>query len=342
MALKSTARSGFVYKPRSEEKMRERANRNGSSFDSIIKSGYDVFKAKPGDICIRPLPPTWEGHDHYAYEIRIHNNVGPKNQRYLCLKMLGKKCPVCEEAAAAERAGDKDEAKELKDKPRYLAWVLDRNGDDPEKPILWDASWTMDRDVAAQAEHPRTGAYLQVDHPNNGYDLFFKRKGTKKNDTEYYGYQFAREDTPIHDNERVQEEVLGYIMDNPIPDVLNFYDYAYIKASLSGTTPEKDTEVDEDPPADEPPFEGGRRTNRRQEAAEEPRSRRQVEEPEPRPTRRSRPEVQEDAPVNEEQEEAPVRPSRRQVVEEDAEPQPRTSRRQVVEEDNEPPPRRRR
>ena len=343
MPVKSSARSGFVYKPRSEEKMRERANRNASNFDSIFKSGFDVFKAKPGDICIRPLPPTWDDADHYAYEIKVHNNVGPKNQRYLCLKMLGKKCPVCEEEALAKKAGDKEEAKELEAKTRYVSWVLDRDGDDPQKTLLWDASWTMDRDVAAQAVHPRTGAILQVDHPNNGYDLMFKRKGTKKNDTEYYGYQFDRQDSPIHENERIQDEILDYIAANPVPDVLNFFDYNYIKDQMSGTAPEKDPEVDEVDP-EEAPFDGGRRTNRRQEPVEEPQmrsSRRQVEEtPEPQIARRSRPAPQ-DEPVKEEQETSPPpRSSRSRTVEED--PPPRTARRQVIEEDSEPPPRRRR
>lgn len=303
MALKTTRKAGFVYKPRSEEKMKERANRDGAAFDSIYKPGFKTYKPKNGDNCGRVLPPTWDDAEHYAYQIWQHFGVGVKNSSYLCpKKMLGKPCCVCSEVDILKKAGEKDEAKQLEAKERYVIWWLNRDGETPDEPELWNMSWTQDRDIAAQCVHPRTGAILMIDEPDTGYDLMFKRKSTGKEVTqvEYYGYQVDRNDSPIHENQKIQDKILDYIEQNPIPEVLNIYDNDYLKNIMAGNVAEEDSEAQEE---DEVPFEGGSRrassrtTSRvRNEAPEE-----QEEVLPPRTSKRA-PAVQEDEEVNEEEE----------------------------------------
>jgi hypothetical protein len=318
MALRAntTKKTGFVYKPRSQESVKERANRSGGDFDSIYKSGITKTKNKVGDNCRRILPPTWEDADHYAYKIYVHYGVGANNSQYLCpKKMLGKPCAICDEVKELTKSGEKDEAKKLDVKERYVCWNLDRDGDHPEKPEIWELSWTMDRDIAAQCVHPRTGEILFIDEPDTGYDLMFKRKGTGPTNTEYYGYQIDRASSPVHEKERVQDEILDYIAENPIPNVLNYYDNEHLKKVLSGSVAEKDAEADED---EDPPFEGGRRTGGKSETRTE-NSRRSPKEDHPEDG-----EEDADAPVG-----RTVRSSRRQEVQKDEE---------VNEEDDTPPP----
>lgn len=364
MALRSTSKkSGFVYKPRTVEQVKGRASRKSGLYDSIFKQGFDTYRPKQGDNLIRYLPPTWDDSDHYGYTAFVHRNIGPDNATYLCpRKMLNKPCPICEAQKEAKDAGEGEEATALTTSERIISWVVDRDADDPEKPLIYDTSWTQDRDIVSLCVNERTGEILMIDHPDKGYDVTIKRTGTGLR-TKYFGYAISRDDCPINDSEKVQEEILDYVKDNPIPDVLNFYDYDYLAGVLSGKVAAKDEVLDKDvdeedapPPRpklnkirsaefrhgedDEAPFEEPttRRGPRRdQELDEEPAprrtaTRRQVEEvddeppPSRRSTRRSEPE---DVEVDEEADDAPRSRStgRTRVVEE-------------VDEEDAPPPRR--
>jgi hypothetical protein len=281
-------KQGFVYKARSPDKIKERSSRTSGKFLSIFKPGIDVFKSKQGDNLTRYLPPTWDDAEHYGYSVFVHRNVGPDSAMVVCpQKMLGKPCAVCEEVKILKKAGEDVEAKEIDVSERIVSWILDRDADDPEKPIVWDQSWTQDRDISALCVNDRTGEILMIDHPDNGYDVSFKRTGTGMKKTKYYGWAIDRESTPIHDKERVQDEILDYIAENPIPSTLQIFDYDYLKGMLSGTVVEKDADLDNDQvQEEEPPFEGGSRRGARKPEPDDDRpqisrggSRRPVEEP---------------------------------------------------------------
>ena len=271
--------SGFVYKARTADQIKSRANRKGNKFDSIFKSGFDDYRPQSGDNCYRPLPPTWDDPDHYGFTIFVHSQIGADNSTYLCpRKMLGKPCPVCEAAKEAKDAKEDDEAKALKVSERLVSWVLDREGDDPEKPLLHSQSWTQDRDVAALCTNERTGETLYIDHPDNGYDVSFKKTGSGLN-TKYYGWQIARSSSPIHDKQKVQDEILDYIAENPVPECLNYYDYEYLRGVLTGAVATPDAEAEAEVGGDEPPFEVTTRPakySQPQERVQQPAGRRQI------------------------------------------------------------------
>jgi hypothetical protein len=343
VTLKATNRKqGFVYKARSPETAKARASRTNGNFVTIFKPGFDTFKAKQGDNLVRYLPPTWDDAEHYGYSVYIHRNVGPDSAPYVCpRKMLGKPCAVCEEVKVLKDAGEATEAKEIDLSERIVSWILDRDGDDPEKPVLWDQSWTQDRDITALCVNDRTGEILMIDHPDKGYDVSFKRTGTGMKKTKYYGWAIDRESTPVHDKERVQDEILDYIKDNPVPDTLQIFDYDYLKGVLSGTVAAKDEELDKED--DEPPFEGGnRRGSRTAEPEDTPRSRRTVREEEDTPqisrggSRRQIPEQDEE--VNEEVDEDTGEVIERSRARQNASPARSGARGRVVEPDEEDEP----
>lgn len=240
--------SGFSYKPRSEKNVKDRAEQTGGKFDSIFLPGFDSFRPKVGDNAIRILPPTWEGdHEHYGMDIWVHGFVGPENGSYLCLsKMKNKPCPICDAARETKDAGEAEEAKKLEAKRRVLVWILDRDGEDPDKPILYSMGWTTDRDIAALCHNKKTGKVLLIDHPDEGYDIQFKRKGTKATNTEYYGWQVDRDSSPICDKSKTQEEVLEFITENPLTDVLKYFDGAYLQKVMDGTTEQRDEDADDE------------------------------------------------------------------------------------------------
>ena len=313
-SVKSRARNSFVYKPRTADQIKSRATRQGGKFDSIFKSGFDTFRCKVGDNLIRYLPPTWDDHEHYGYTIWVHQRIGPDDSTYLCpRKMLNKACPVCEAAKESKAAHEDEEAKALEPKERVVSWILDRDADDPEKPLLYDISWTMDRDIVSLCVNDRTGEILMIDNPNKGYDVTIKRYGTGPH-TKYSGFAIARDDSPIHEDEKIQDEILDYIMSNPIPSVLNFYDYDYLERVISGTLPAKDEDLDKGEVVEEEVVEetAPRRVSRpsRREVEEEVIEERPARQVARRPVRQETVEEELDEQYDEETGELPAHDAR--------------------------------
>ena len=284
---KSSGKTGFSYKPRDPAKLRERSERKGGNFDSIFKPGFDSWRPKEGDNLIRILPPTWDDFDHYGYEIWVHRRIGADDSMYLCLsKMKDKHCPICDAAKAAKDGGEDEEFKALRATNAFVVWILDRDEKD-ELPMLWQMSWTQDRDVAALGFNKRSGNILAIDHPDEGYDLTIKRTGSGLR-TKYFGLSFDRDPSPISVKEKKQDEILEYITENPVPSVLHFYDAEYLDKVLNGTQDTKDEDLDDAKDKDEPrsrkrgdeeakgedeEIESDRRRGRDDDEDEKPRSR---------------------------------------------------------------------
>lgn len=251
-------RGGFRYRSRDPKKVKERAEQQGGNFDSIFKGGIDTWRPKVGDNQVRILPPTWDDHEHYGYEVWVHSYVGPDSSTYLCpKKMKGKKCPICEAAQEAKDAGEADEEKQLKASKKYLYWIIDREGDE-NVPQVWMVSWSMDRDIAALCYSKKSGKILEIDHPDKGYDVTFKRVGQGLK-TRYIGLAIDRERTPIEERAKDQKKILAHITENPLSKVLKFYDTDYLNEVLDGTSAKgnKDEDLDEDD--DDKPRRGKKR-----------------------------------------------------------------------------------
>jgi hypothetical protein len=299
-----------------------------------------------GDNCYRYLPATWDDADHYGYTIFVHNGIGQDNSTYLCpRKMLGKACPTCEAAKEAKDAGEAVEEKALRVQERILSYVLDRDGDEPDKPLPYSQSWTQDRDGSALCVNSRTGEILYIDHPDSGYDVSFKKIGTGLK-TKYSAWAIDRSPSPIHENQKIQDEILAHITENPIPSILNFFDYDYLKAALDGSVEVKDKEADvDDGNVDEVPFDApaGRQhvASRRHDPVAEvdPEENEELDDETPsRPHGRPASARHDDAV-----EDLPARTVPRRVAPAvDPEPAQRraSARRPIVDEDEEPPPRR--
>src|SRR5487761_2598770 len=191
----SSERSGYRYQSRSPDAMKKRGDQGGTDFDTYIKDIVNMFKPNDGDNIIRALPPTWDNPEHYGLDIYVHYGVGPDNQAYLCLeKMLKKPCPVCEEMHRASKTGDEDYAKKLKPNKRVLFYLVDRNNE-KDGVQAWASPWTIDRDICKISVDKRSGEVLELDNPEDGYDIEFERKG-KGERTEYIGLAIARRSSP--------------------------------------------------------------------------------------------------------------------------------------------------
>ena len=228
--------SKFKYKPRTPEQVEKRLNRTGGSFQSFLHDDYKVFKPKVGDNFIRFLPPTWDDAEHWGYEVHVHYSVGPERGSVLCLsKMFGKKCPICEEQAAARKANDEERAKELSPRLQVVSWVMDMK-DTAAGPMLWSIGFRMDSDFIKLTRDRESGELLQIDNPEEGYNVSFQREGTTQTTTRYSGFQTSRKPSAI------EEGWLEYVVEHPVPSTLVHRDYDEVRKLFEGNDATEDEE----------------------------------------------------------------------------------------------------
>jgi hypothetical protein len=337
----------FNYKPTYEDTVK-RAERKTSGYASLLKDAK-IFKAAEGDNVVRVLPPSWKDPDHYGYRIWVHNNVGPKDQRYLCLRenptSPHKRCPICEELSRLGPRATTEDRQLLSPREAVLYYIIDR--EKPKEGVqVWMVSPTAEAQIAAQTVDKRRGNVLNIIDPDDGYDLSFMRQGTTKNKTRYLGYKVDRDPSPLSESERSYNRWLDEISERPLPSLLNFYTPDQIEEELYGKAKDDD---DDDRPQK---SKSRSRDDDEDDEDEKPRSRSRSrdddeDEDEPRKLRKTRKASDED---DDEEEEKPKKKARARDDDEDEEEEDekpaRKSKSKVVDDDedeeDEPPSRKRR
>lgn len=228
----------FKYKARSAAQVKKRATQGGGSRENFVKDGIKFFSPKPGENTIRILPPTWDGPDgeapeSFGLEVYVHYGIGPDRSTYLCLdRMKREACPICEERARAEADGrDEEQVRSLRANKRVATFIIDRKS--PEEGVkLWSMPWTVEKDISLASTDRDTGETLEIDNPDEGYDIHFNKEGEKTR-TRYSGITASRRASSL-DN----EEWMDFVEENPIPQILQWFSYEHISGvfNVSSTT----------------------------------------------------------------------------------------------------------
>jgi hypothetical protein len=234
----------YEYAGRSSEENTKRAKQGSARYDSIFNESIVYYSAKVGENCVRIVPWLNKKFDnyeelkekygsHWGIDAVIHRNVGPDNGTYLCLdKMFGLPCPMCD----AYNDGEED----FKPSDRMLCWVIDRN-DEKAGPKLWNMPLGSSKDIQAASQVKKTGEWLPVEHPEEGYDIYFIRDG-EKDRTRYKQFELDRDPSPLSEKPSRMEDWMGQVMEKPLPDYLKSYDAEHIEKVLSGKRRSKDDE----------------------------------------------------------------------------------------------------
>ena len=234
------------YQRRGKDTWKQKAQESSGNFDRYVFDNVARFAARDGRNRIRVLPPTWPDADDWGFTLFVHYGVGPDEQSYLCPKeMKNEECPVCQEVAQLVKAGETDDAKKLRAKKRFAAWVVDRK-DEGDGAQFWAMPFTVRQEAYAAAED-EDGDVYEFDHPDKGYDVLFQKEGSRDR-TRYTGVKLSRKSLPVSDDPDEQQRWLNYITEHPIPDVLKFYPADYISGILSGgvSSDEDEEDLDED------------------------------------------------------------------------------------------------
>lgn len=278
-------RRSFQYQKRTKDDLKERANARGGNFDSFIKPQCKIYKVREGKNLVRILPPTWDKARHYGLDTYVNYGIGSDNQSYLSLsKMKNEPDPLLEAKRVAEQDGDEEVAKALRPTQRILMWVIDRMDEDAG-PQLWAAPLGLDKGIANAAFDEDTGEIVYIDDPVKGADVRFYREGSGLK-TKYPGEKIkVLASSPIHEDEKLENEWLDYVTENPVTDCLQYYDYEHISGVYNGNVRvAKDDDDDDEKPKrkarEEVEDKPKRRTKPEPEEDEEP-------EPDPKPRRRA-------------------------------------------------------
>lgn len=226
MAL-GKSKKRFEYKPRDADAIQRRASAGGNR-EGFLADGVKTYTPKEGQHTVRILPPTWDGAEHYGYDVWAHYNVGPDGGAYLCLqKMKNEHCAICADRARAVKEGDEELELALKPRQRVGCWVIDRDNE-RDGPMLWLLPWTLDREIVQQSQDKKTREYYNLDSPEEGYDVSFERQG-KGQTTKYIGVQLDRRSSPLSDDEETAAEWLDFVQKNPVPDQMVYQDEAKLE-----------------------------------------------------------------------------------------------------------------
>ncbi len=335
------AKPTFSYPKRSVEDVQRRAKQSSGRYDSYLTAEVTWFRPKPGENCIR-LIPWLSGDDkdyakyeekwgnHWGIDIIVHRNVGQDNGTYLCLdKMKGEPCPPCD----AWRGEDLDE---LKPSDRVLCWLIDRN-DEKAGVQAWSMPLGVSKDISAASQVKGSGEVLLIDHPDEGYDVFFDVEGEKKR-TQYKRVSVARDPSSLAESQKTQDAWLMHVLDNRLPDLLKYYETEYLEKILSGGQ-RGNGEAKED---NVRPIHGGRRDAASDDREDNSRGREFGDPNLDRPARRRYPEDEAESSADHDHEAAEAKADkdyshrrRLAAAEEDVSPS-RERRRPAAAEDREP------
>lgn len=290
-------KKGFKYRgrERTAESVHRASKASNSTFDSIlVGEGLQFYKPREGENNIRLLPPTWSDLDKWGdgwhIDAYVHYNIGLDNSAYLCLeKMTGEPCPICE---AKNETKDETERKAFQISRRALVWLIDR---DNEKagPQAWIMPLSLFREINTRCIDKKTGKPILIDDPDEGYDVSFVKEG-KEIKTKYLGIEIARDSTPLSSKSSKQDQWLEYIQENPLTDMLNFYDSEHISKVLTGQISAKTKSGDDDDEDEKPSRRRRSRTSEDEEKADS------------RATRRNKRNVSRDDDDDDEEEEIDV------------------------------------
>ena len=140
-------------------------------------------------------PDLEEGDYGYHFDFWAHFQIGPEKESYVCPKVFGEKCPICEARAAylSDEYFDEDKAKACKAKRRTLYNVIvnDTNEEKDKGVQVWHVSdWFMQKHLADMAKDEFTGETVDFADPDNGKAIKFTRNGTDQK-SEFIGHGFV-------------------------------------------------------------------------------------------------------------------------------------------------------
>lgn len=250
------ARERFKYTAPSVADIKDVRDASGYAFNSLTKPEAQLSNLKhEASNLVRLLPATWEGARYVAFPMWVHYNIGPDRDAYLCTEEMAAeyeraglvfpgedppRCAACDARRAAREAGEEKLADDLRSTRRWAAYVINRSAPD-DGVLFWSVPHTVNKGLAGAMMDDNEEGVLPITDIDSGYDFSFSKEGSGLK-TKYSAMTVARRPTPLSTRETDIEKWLSFVLDHPIPNVLQFYPYSEIQRALQGksTRPTED------------------------------------------------------------------------------------------------------
>jgi pyruvate/2-oxoglutarate dehydrogenase complex dihydrolipoamide acyltransferase (E2) component len=147
----------------------------GVNLFSVKKGGVKRLEIVPYEVTSGANPDSQPGDLYFQRTFWTHRGVGANNDTYICpQRTAGQRCPICEERARLDKAGDTDPEllKDLLPKKRQLWNVYDHS--DPDRGVqVWDISyWLFGKQLFARITHAdEEDEYEWFADPDDGFTL---------------------------------------------------------------------------------------------------------------------------------------------------------------------------
>ena len=243
-------KSKFKYRSRTTDDLEKSQKQIDGSWDSYIKSDFPLFKPSEGKNNIRILPATWEDTEKWKNSFGIivhtHYGIGADNTTYLCPEKMkfSKSCPICDERTRVQNSGDKDYLSSLYVSRRLLVYLIDRDNEEVG-PLIWAIPKTVASEIIDESKDIEDNEALPIDNPDEGYDISFIAVKAGKRNCEYRKIRLARDPSTLFEDDDYTDEVLSFLMKNPLPEVLNCYDAEYIENKFLARESEQESEQED-------------------------------------------------------------------------------------------------
>lgn len=243
---------------RARERASERETTGGSGYLNVPK-GTSFFQPKKGKYKIDIIPYIVSTDNHpegveagdpwYRRILHVHYGIGAEDKAYLCLKTIGKRCPICDQRAKLMKDANADDEilKALKPKERDLFQVIDLDNED--KGIqLWEFSYhlfgkLLEKEIRESDEDEGLAGFADLEGGKTLH-IRFSEKTLGKN-------KFLEVDRiDFKDRDDYDEDVLENALD--LDEIINVLDYDKLEAIYfeqdEEEAPKKSKKKDDDEP----------------------------------------------------------------------------------------------
>ena len=176
----------------------------------------------------------------YTLDVMVHRNIGPSKSSVICLKSVGKPCPICELADKFKKEGKDKEAGSLKASRRVYYNVQDLKND-PDKVKVFEASHYLFEKELIEESRDEDGGFIEFAHVKKGKEITFKVVKEKKGTIEFNKFKnFNFEDR----EEPVTEDLLEQAV--PFDKYMNILSEDAIENLIYGRDDDDEEEDEED------------------------------------------------------------------------------------------------
>lgn len=225
-----------------------------------FKEEITIFAPRMDTNEVVRLVPFLDKHDYPLFGYKEHYINGAS---FVCLKTFGEPCVVCDYGSALWQRGAQKQAPKFWSKDKAFGPIVDRNKDGKKGVQVLRLSQANEDAIRALMTDPTANnAYVSLNDPESGFDIYFKKAKTgKKFDDgrdviELGGFGKSQKASPLGANDAETDSYLEYIDARDMRDWFTSYTdeemlrFAGIKEDEQ--QPEDDGEAPADTGADEP------------------------------------------------------------------------------------------